>query len=118
MHRKTICEWDGVLMGPISDMWGVEQGGKHSSDLHKVYNNSQLETAQESKLGVDLGNKDDSLVISAIGQADDVALVSNDGYALQTLLYLSLFYCERHLMHPRDGRGDVVRCQPAKVRVR
>ena len=29
-------------------------------------------------------------------QADDVALVSNDVYALQTLLHLSLLYCERH----------------------
>ena len=32
----------------------------------------------------------------AIGQADDVCLVSNDIFALQTLLLLSLKYCERH----------------------
>ena len=76
-------------------MWGVEQGGQHSSDLYKVFNNSQLELAQDSKLGVDLGGKDD-LVISAIGQADDVCLVSNDIFALKILLHLSLKYCKQH----------------------
>ena len=50
---------------------------------------------QDSKLGVALGGKDD-LVISAIGQADDVVLVSNDIHALQILLQLSLKYCEHH----------------------
>ena len=92
-NRKTICEWDSVLMGPISDEWGVEQGGQHSSDLYKVFNNSQLETAQDSKLGVDLGGKavlggeadldsGSDNIIFAIGQADDVAIISNDIFAL------------------------------------
>ena len=94
-NRKTICEWNGQLMGPIEDKWGVEQGGRNSSDLYKVYNNEQLETAQESQLGVDLGGAD-LLVVSAIGQADDVALVSNDIFALQNLLQLSLLYCRKH----------------------
>ena len=94
-HRKTVCEWRTHLMGPISDLWGLEQGGKNSSDLYKVYNNDQLKAAQDSQLGVDLGG-DVPLTISAIGQADDVALVSNDIFSLQNLLHLSLKYCERH----------------------
>ena len=28
-HRKTVCEWNGQLMGPIDDRWGLEQGGKN-----------------------------------------------------------------------------------------
>ena len=96
-NRKTICEWNGKYMGPIHDKWGVEQGGKNSSDFYKVYNNSQLQIAQDSLLGVDLGgNGDEDLTVSAIGQADDVALVSNDIFSLKCLLQLSLQYCDRH----------------------
>ena len=55
----------------------------------------QLEVAQESELGVDLGGPN-PLVVSSIGQADDVVLVSNDIHALQCLLDLSLQYCLKH----------------------
>ena len=94
-HRKTICEWDKQWMGPVDDKWGLEQGGKNSSEFYKVYNNDQLEVAQSSHFGVDLGGSSPN-VISAIGQADDVALVSNDIFALHHLLQLSLHYCQRH----------------------
>ena len=80
-NRRTICEWNGQIMGPIHDKWGLEQGGKKSSDFYKVYNNSQLEAAQDSKLEIDLG---------------DVGPVSNDIFALQNLLELSLQYCKKH----------------------
>ena len=53
-------------MGPIKDECGVEQGGINSSDLYKIYNNDQLDIAQASEFGVELG----PLVISAIGQAE------------------------------------------------
>ena len=94
-YRKTVCEWNGQLMGPISDQWGLEQGGKNSSEFYKVYNNDQLKVAQDSLLGVDLGGPT-PLVVSAIGQADDVALVSNNVFSLHHLLQLSLQYCQRH----------------------
>ena len=42
-------------MGPIRDKHGLEQGGGNSSDLYKLYNNEQLETAQKSEQGVYLG---------------------------------------------------------------
>ena len=80
-------------MGPIFDRWGSEQGGKNSIDFYKVHNNSQLEAAQDSQLGVDIGGST-PLVVSGIGQADDVALISNDIFALQNLLQLSLQYCK------------------------
>lgn len=54
-HRRTVCEWNGTLMGPILDSWGLEQGGRNSSELYKVYNNEQLDEAQASKLRVHLG---------------------------------------------------------------
>ena len=58
-------------MEPIHDQHGTEQGGINSSDLYKLYNNELLEVLQSSKQGVYLG---DGLVVSAIGQADDVVL--------------------------------------------
>ena len=92
-NRKTFCEWERKLMGPIDDLWGLEQGGKNSSDLYKVYNNNQIDVAQESELGVSLGG---DIVVSAIGQADDIALASNNIHNLQYLLELSLDYCRRN----------------------
>ena len=84
-------------MGPIHDLWGLEQGGKNSSDFFKVYNNEQLNIAQESGLGVDLGGTQ-PLVVSAVGQADDVCLVSNNIHSLKSLMELSLAYCRRHFI--------------------
>ena len=91
-NRRTMCEWNKVMMGPIHDQCGVEQGGVNSSDYYKVYNNEQLELAQDSNLGVPLG----PVTISAIGQADDVALISNNLHALQGLLDLADFYCQKY----------------------
>ena len=91
-NRKTVYEWDGILMGPADDDIGVEQGGINSSDLYKIYNNRQLKDAQESGLGVDL----DSCTVAAVGQADDVLLASNDVYELQLLCRLTQTYCDQN----------------------
>ena len=91
-NRTTFCQWDDQLMGPIRDELGLEQGGPNSSDLYKIYNNEQLSSAQNSLLGTSVGN----VLVSAIGQADDTALVSNDISALQYLLDLTLKYCEKY----------------------
>ena len=60
-------------MGPIIDERFLEQGGVSSSDFYKIFSQGQLQTAQNSALGVSL----EPLTISGIGQADDTALVSN-----------------------------------------
>ena len=91
-NRETIYEWDGQLMGPSKDYTGFEQGGINSSDFYKIYNTIQLNTANESELGVDL----QSCVISAVGQADDVILMANDIYNLQLLAKLTESYCKDH----------------------
>ena len=73
-NRYIICEWDKDHFGPIRDGHGLEQGGSNSSDEYKSYNNELLITIQNSKQGADLGN---NLVVSGVGQADDVALLAN-----------------------------------------
>ena len=40
--RLTFCEWSKVMMGPIHDQLGVEQGGVNSDRLYKLANNYQL----------------------------------------------------------------------------
>ena len=76
-NRETILDWNGVLMGPISDEQGLEQGGLNSSEFYKIFAKEQLTSAQKSKLGVRMKN----LTVSAIGQADDTLLLSNNIYA-------------------------------------
>ena len=90
--RRTFVEWDRKVLGPINDKQGVEQGGVPSGDLYTIYNNEQLDTAQESKLGLHLHG----LQVAAIGQADDCVLVSDDLLSLKYLLELTLDYCKKY----------------------
>ena len=101
--RKTIIDWNGQLMGPVADEQGLEQGGVSSSDLYKMFGKEQLTLAQNSLLGVPLGEADD-LIVSAIGQADDTLLVSNDINKLQYLLQLSEAFCSRYHVTLSPGK--------------
>ena len=92
--RQTMLDWNGCLMGPISDEQGVEQGGCNSSEFYKIFGREQLTLAQKSGLGTKLG----SLNVAAIGQADDTALISNDIFNLQYLLKLSNVFCHKYLV--------------------
>ena len=76
----------------IHDLQGVEPGGVPSGDLYIVYNNEQLDTAQESGLGLYMHG----LQISAIGQADDCVLLSYDLSCMKNLLELTLDYCKKY----------------------
>ena len=85
-------------MGPIKDQLGLEQGGPNSSEEYKIYNNELLSQAQDSRLGVDMGG---SLVVSAIGQADDTVLLSNNIIKLKLILQLTMDYCSKFNVKPR-----------------
>ena len=91
-NRRTLVEWEGNLMGPILDESGLEQGGVSSSDFYKIYGKEQLTTAQDSYLGVKVGDQ----IISGIGLADDTALVSNDINKLFLLLKLTQEFCKKY----------------------
>ena len=73
-NRVTFCVWDGKTMGPIHDQLGVEQGGPNSTELYKTYNNEQLVTAQDSRLGTSVSG----CQVASVGQADDTAFLSDD----------------------------------------
>ena len=96
-------------MGPIHDRLGVEQGGILSDRLYKLANNSELEVTQLSQLGVNLGPTH----IGSIGQADDIALVSNCPYKLQGLLNLAMEYAEAHHVEMVPDKTKLL-CFPPK----
>ena len=88
-------------MGPIFDQWGLEQGGINSSEFYKIYNNDQIKDAQDTTLGVSIT---DPHVISAIAQADDIALLSDDIFSLNNLLSLTLSYCKKNFVQLCPGK--------------
>ena len=87
-----VIDWDRELLGPINDEKGVEQGGTNSSDYYKIFGKEQLQLAHNSKLGVHMAG---NVVVSAIGQADDTILISNEINALQNILQLTLYFCKK-----------------------
>ena len=91
-NRKTVIDWDGQLMGPVSDERGLEQGGPNSTDFYKIFGEEQLTTAQLSSLGVSLGE----ITVSGIGQADDTVLISNKIQNLMYLLHLTKTFCSKY----------------------
>ena len=109
-NRQTVYEWDGVAMGPASDVTGFEQGGVNSSEYYKIYNNEQLTSAQNSGLGVNIG----SGTISAIGQADDVILMSTSLYSLQLLVKLTEEYCQKYRVLLEPGKTQLLVVHPKK----
>ena len=109
--RVTYCQFDGNLVGPIHDQQGLEQGGVSSSDCYKLYNNELLNQAQDSKLGINLGG---SLVVSAIGQADDTVLVSNDLTKLRHILKITLDYCSKFNVQLNSSKTKLVMIPPPR----
>ena len=63
-----------------------------SDRLYKLANNAELILTQQSGLGSQLG----PVHVASIGQADDVALVSNCPHKLQALLGLALEYAAKY----------------------
>ena len=91
-NRHTYIEWDKTLMGPVKDKLGVEQGGCNSDRLYKLANNKELVVTQLSALGLHLGD----VHVASVGQADDVALLSDDVHKLHCILQLAMEYAAEY----------------------
>ena len=101
-NRLTFIEWEKEVLGPIRDTQGVEQGACSSDTLYKLVNNEQLQIAQESQLGMDLGTLVDEngqlnrQILSAAGLADDVCLLSTSAEKVKLLLHLTKLFCDKY----------------------
>ena len=91
-NRLTYVDYDKQIMGPITDIRGLEQGGVTSSDAYKLYNNEQASSSQASHLGVAFFD----LCISCISLADDSVLLSNNIWGIKNLLHLTNLYCLKY----------------------
>ena len=99
-NRITYIKWDQKLLGPIHDNRGGEQGGINVSDLYRTYNREQLTTSDKTGLGAYIGNTH----IEAVGQADNVTLISTSPYSLLSLAKLTVSYKYKYLTqakHPQ-----------------
>ena len=110
-NRITYCEYNKVLVGPIYDEQGLEQGGVSSSDCYKLYNNELLNISQQSCLGVDIGGQ---LVVSAVGQADDTVMMSNSLARLKHLCQLSHGYCQKFNVHLSPSKTKLLMLPSSK----
>ena len=63
----------------------------------------------KSKLGVPLS---EDLVVSGVGQADDVCLLSNDLFSLNNLLQLTLNYCQQFHIELRADKTKLLMISP------
>ena len=101
-NRSSFIKFNNDVIGPIYDSLGVKQGGLLSDRLFRLVGNDQLLFAQLSNLGAPLHYPNHhspeqipKITISAIGQADDTALFSNDLFSLNLLASLSDQYANR-----------------------
>ena len=98
VNPQECIKWEGIYgkLFPVSQ--GVRQGGVLSPLLYKTYINDLLTSLQQSKLGAEIG-------VTYVGSptvADDVALLSFGGSALQAMLNISSAYSKEHVyeLHP------------------
>ena len=111
-NRQTFPQWGTTIMGPISDKLGLEQGAVNSDRLYKLCNNSQLQEAQDSGLGIDIG----SVHVAAIGQADDVVLLAESPTNLACLLHLTMNYCQRQHVTLVPEKTKLLLWSPASLK--
>ena len=112
--RTTYCEFNKVLVRPIHDKRGLEQGGIPSSELYKIYSNELLILAQKSGLGVEMGR---GLVLSAVGQADDSVLMSNDLQFLNLLFQLAINYCLKYNVQLSPSKTKLMMILPQNQQI-
>jgi hypothetical protein len=85
----------------ISIEQGVRQGGALSADLYKVYVNPLLDILSNSGLGGKIGN----INCCAPTCADDVALIANNPFDIQTMVDIAVDFRKRegYLLQPQKS---------------
>ena len=111
--RRTYLEHNKSLMGPIFDGRGTEQGGILSSEEYQLANNIELDVANNCGLGVTIG----PVHIGSVGAADDTVLVSDSLVKLQSLLNLSLNFCDETFMKLVQDKSHLVVLSPKNAEI-
>lgn len=84
-------KWNGSLSRPIQEQQGVRQGGVWSPSAYKIFIDRLLELFQTNQLGAYIG----STYCGIPTVADDVTLISNCQFELQTMLDVQADYANK-----------------------
>ena len=106
----TVGQSLEFIANRLTSMRGLKQGEIPSSDLYKIYSNELLLLAQKSGLGVKMGSS--GLVLSAVGQADDIVLMSNDLQCLNLLFQLAINYCTKYDVQMSPSKTKLIMISP------
>ncbi|XP_063411607.1 uncharacterized protein LOC134694525 [Mytilus trossulus] len=87
----TKVKWEGNYSRGFKEKQGVRQGGVWSPTAYKVFINSLLKIYEENKIGSYIG----SIYCGAPTVADDVTLIANDPYDLQTMINIQMDHANK-----------------------
>ena len=83
--------WNGSLSRPIQEQQGVRQGGVWSPTAYKIFINNLLQTFEKNQLGAYIG----SIYCGSPTVADDVTLIADNPFELQTMLDVQTAYANK-----------------------
>ncbi|VDI04475.1 Hypothetical predicted protein [Mytilus galloprovincialis] len=88
---QTKIKWQGQFSHTFPELQGVRQGGVWSPAAYKIFINSLLKIYETEQLGARIG----SVYCGVPTVADDVTLVSNDPFELQSMLDIQMFHANK-----------------------
>lgn len=101
---KIKVKWQNKLSDSIQLMQGTKQGAKLSTTLYKVYNNSILDSINNTHMGCHIGN----INISCPTCADDIALLANNHHEIQALLDIVHHHTELDQITINASKSELV----------
>ncbi len=105
-----MVQWKGVDSREYSVQKGVKQGSIMSPHLYKVYINDLLQAMQHYQIGAFIGTK----FVGVPTCADDILLLSNDPFQLQTMLDISYQYTQEHQYQVHTQKSVTTQQVPSK----
>ncbi|VDH90356.1 Hypothetical predicted protein [Mytilus galloprovincialis] len=88
---NSNIKWQGQTSRTFLESQGVRQGGVWSPTAYKIFINSLLTTLETYRIGSHIG----SIYVGVPTVADDVTLVSNCPYEIQSMLDLQTFHANK-----------------------
>ncbi|VDI51592.1 Hypothetical predicted protein [Mytilus galloprovincialis] len=101
----TKVKWEGNFSRGFKEKQGVRQGGVWSPTAYKVFINSLLKIYEENKIGSYIG----SIYCGAPTVADDVTLIANDPYDLQTMIDIQMDHANKFRYTISDQKSCVLK---------
>lgn len=102
---NTRIKWDGNISRHFEELQGVRQGGVWSPTAYKVFINSLLKIFEEHKIGSHIG----SVYCGVPTVADDVTLIANNPFDLQTMIDIQIYHANKFRYVISDQKSCVLK---------